>query len=60
MLSLKEQKKQIIDYKRINIILKKIRKESIKSGIDPKVTNRIWRSMIWSYIDYQKKNFSKK
>ena len=60
MLSLKKFKKQIIDHKRINRILKDIRKKSIKNKIDPRITNKIWKSMIWSYIDYQKRNFKKK
>ena len=60
MLSLKKFKKQIIDHKRINGILKNIRKKSIKNKIDPRITNKIWKSMIWSYIDYQKRNFKKK
>ena len=60
MLSLKKFKKQIIDHKRINRILKDIRKKSIKNKIDPRITNKIWKSMIWSYIDYQKRNFKKR
>ena len=60
MLALKKFKKQIIDKKRINEILKKIKKQSIKNDIDPKITNRIWKSMIWSYVDYQKRKFNKK
>ena len=60
VLKLKTHKKDIIDKKRINIILKKIRKESIKRKIDPKITKRIWKNMIWSYIDYEKRNFKKK
>ena len=60
MLSLKDLKKQIIDKKRIKQIIKKIRKKSIKNKIDPKITTRIWESMIWSYVDYQKRNFKKK
>ena len=59
MLSLKKFKKQIIDHKRINRILKDIRKKSIKNKIDPRITNKIWKSMIWSYVDYQKRNFKK-
>ena len=57
MLSLKKFKKQIVDQKRINKILKNIKDKSIKNGIDPKITIRIWKSMIWSYVSYQKKNF---
>ena len=60
MLSLKKFKKQIVDHKRINIILKNIKNKSIKNGIDPKITIRIWKSMIWSHVDYQRKNFKKK
>ena len=60
MLSLKGFKKQIVDHKRINEILNKIRNKSIKNGIDPKITSRIWKSMIWSYVDYQRRNFKKK
>jgi len=60
MLSLKGFKKQIVDHKRIKEILKKIKNKSIKNGIDPKITSRIWKSMIWSYVDFQKRNFKKK
>tara|TARA_B100000131_G_C17723878_1_gene454014 strand:+ start:4 stop:294 length:291 start_codon:yes stop_codon:yes gene_type:complete len=60
VLKLKKYKYEIVDNKRINIILKNIRKKSIKNGIDPKITNRIWKNMIWSYIDYEKRNFKKK
>ena len=60
MLKLKESKNQIVDQKRIKGILRKIKKKSIKNNIDPKITARIWRSMIWSYVDYQKRKFNKK
>jgi len=60
VLKLKEFKNEIIDKKRINLILKKVRLKSKKINVDPKITNRIWKNMIWSYIDYQKKNFKKK
>ena len=60
VLSLKVNKKEIIDKKRISVILKKIKKESLKKNIDPKITRRIWKNMIWSYIDYEKRNFNKK
>ena len=59
VLSLKTYKKEIVDKKRISIILKKIRKESLKKNIDPKITKRIWKNMIWSYIDFEKRNFKK-
>ena len=60
MLSLKKFKKEIIDHKRINEILKRIKNKSIKDDIDPRVTRRIWKSIIWGYVDYQKRNFKKK
>ena len=60
VLSLKVYKKEIVDKKRITNILKKIRKQSINKNIDPKITQRIWKNIIWSYIDYEKRNFKKK
>ncbi len=60
VLKLKEYKKEIIDKKRIKFILNKISKKSKKLKIDPKITKRIWKNMIWSYIDYEKRNFKKK
>jgi len=60
VISLKSYKNEIVDKKRISTILKKIRKESLKRNIDPKITNRIWKNMIWSYIDFEKRNFNKK
>ena len=60
VLKLKEFKKEIVDKKRINFILKKIQSKSKKLKIDPKITNRIWKNMILSYIDYEKRNFKKK
>ena len=60
VLKVKTHKNEIIDQKRINFILKKIKKKSIQLNIDPKITNRIWKNMIWSFIDYEKRNFKKK
>ena len=60
VLKLKEFKKEIVDKKRISFILKKIKTKSIKQRIDPKITNRIWKNMIWSYIDYERRKFTKK
>ncbi len=56
----KEFKNQIIDQKRIKIILNKINKESKKKKIDPKITNTIWKSMIRAFINYEFRNFKKK
>ena len=60
VLKVKVYKKEIIDQKRINFILKKIKKKSIQLKIDTKITKRIWKNMIWSFIDYEKRNFKKK
>ena len=60
VLKLKEFKKEIVDQKRINFILNKIKVKSKKLKIDPKITKRIWKNMIWSYIDYERRNFKKK
>ena len=60
VLKVKIYKKEIINKARITYILKKIKKKSIKTKIDPKITNRIWKNMIWSFIDYEKRNFKKK
>ena len=60
VLALKDRKNQIVDQKRINLILKNIKKKSIKNKIDPKITNRIWRNMIFAYIEFERRNFKKK
>ena len=59
VLALKEKKNQIVDQKRINLILKNIKRKSIKHKIDPKITNKIWKNMIYAYIDFEKRNFNK-
>ena len=60
VLALKEKKNQIVDKKRIKKILSNIKKKSLKNNIDPKITNRIWKNMIWSYIDFERRNFKNK
>ena len=60
VLALKGKKNQIVDQKRINLILKNIKKKSIKNKIDPKITNKIWKNMISAYIDFERRNFKKK
>ena len=60
VLKLKNLKKEIVDKKRISTILKNIKRKSIKHKIDPKITNRIWKNMISSYIDFERRNFKKK
>jgi len=60
MLSLKKSRKEIVDRKRNNEILAKIKNKSIKNRVDPKLTRRIWKAMIWGYVDFQRRNFKKK
>ena len=60
VLKLKEKRSQIVDKKRINVILRNIKKKSLKNNIDPKITNKIWKNMISAYIDFEKRNFKKK
>ena len=59
VLSLKEFKKEIIDRKRIKLILRNIQRKSIKKGIDTKISYRIWKNMIYAFIDYEFRNFKK-
>ena len=60
VLSLKDKKNQIVDQKRIKFILKNIKKKSIRNKIDPKITQKIWKNMIYAYIDFERRNFKKK
>ncbi len=60
VLYLKEFKKEIIDRKRINMILRNIKKKSIKKKIDPKISNRIWKNMIYAFIEFEFNNFKKR
>ena len=60
VINTKEYKYEIVDKKRINKILSNIKNKSLINNIDPKITHRIWKNMIWSYIDFEKKNFKKK
>ena len=53
-------KKDIIDKKRIAVIIRNIRKKSISRKIDPKITKTISTSMIKAFIDYEYRNFKKK
>ena len=60
VVKLKVFKKEIVDKKRISNILKGVRQKSIRKSIDPKITHRIWKNMIWSNINYERKIFKKK
>ncbi len=56
----KKFKKDIVDKKRISVILKNIYIKSKNRNIDTKITNKIWKSMISAFIDYEYRNFKKK
>ena len=60
VLSLKEFKNEIIDRKRIKLILRNIKSKSIKKGIDIKISERVWKNMIYAFIEYEFRNFKKK
>ena len=60
ILKQKTSKNQIINRKRIKIILKNIRKKSLIKKIDKNLTKRIWKAIIKESIDYEFKNFKKK
>ena len=59
VMSLKEHKNQIVDKKRIAQILKRIKKKSLKHKLDPNISRRVWKNMIWSYVEFERKNFKK-
>ena len=48
VLKTKKYKKEIIDKKRISQVLKNIKNKSIQKNIDPNITLRIWKNIIWS------------
>ena len=60
VIKLKKSKKEIVDKKRIAIILKRIKIKSLKLKIDPAITQGIWKEMIKSFIRYEYKNFKLK
>ena len=60
ILKLKKNKNEVIDRKRIIFILKRIKRQSIKANIDPKITTNIWKAMIKGFIDYEFRKFKRK
>jgi len=60
VVKLKKSKKEIVDKKRINFILKKVKNYSVKIKIDPMISISIWKEMINAFIRYEYKNFKKK
>ncbi len=59
-LEAKSKKSQIIDQKRIKSILIKVGKAAKSKSADPNLIKSIWKSMIWNFIDYEKKEFKKR
>tara|TARA_Y100000817_G_C16675670_1_gene463560 strand:+ start:490 stop:768 length:279 start_codon:yes stop_codon:yes gene_type:complete len=59
VLESKKYKREIIDRKRIQVILKNISKKSKIKKIDNKITKSIWKAMIRAFIDYEYRNFKK-
>ena len=60
ILKQKRYKNQIVDKTRIKEVLTLIKKKSISKKIDPKITKKIWKNIIRTYIDFEKRNFKKK
>ncbi len=56
----KTKKSQIVDQKRIKSILTKVAKAAKSKSADPNLIKSIWKSMIWNFIDYEKKEFKKR
>ena len=59
-LEAKTKKSQIIDQKRIKSILTKVGRAAKLKSANPILIKSIWKSMIWNFIDYEKKEFKKK
>ena len=60
VLKFKKNKTEVVDQKRINFILKRIKTHSKKIKIDPRITINIWKVMIKSFINYEFKKFKRK
>ncbi len=59
VLKTKKFKKEIIDKKRIENILRNIKKKSNIKKIDTRITRSIWKTMIREFIKYEFRNFKK-
>ena len=59
-LEAKTKKSQIIDQKRIKSILTRVGRAAKLKSANPILIKSIWKSMIWNFIDYEKKEFKKK
>ena len=56
----KSSKNQIVDKKRIKVVLKNIKKKSLRKNLDTKLTQMIWKGIIKSYINFEYRKFKKK
>ena len=56
----KTKKSQIIHQKRIKSILTRVGRAAKLKSANPTLIKSIWKSMIWNFIDYEKKEFKKK
>tara|TARA_B100000900_G_scaffold390750_1_gene384746 strand:- start:258 stop:545 length:288 start_codon:yes stop_codon:yes gene_type:complete len=59
-LSLKKNKTEIVDKKRIEEISKKISKKTTELGGNSVLLKSIWLSIIKNFIDYENREFKKK
>ena len=59
-LEAKIKKSQIIDQKRIKSILTKVGKAAKSKSANPNLIKSIWKSMIWNFIDYEKKELKRR
>ena len=59
-LSLKKNKTEIVDKKRIEEISRKISKKTTELGGNSKLLKSIWLSIIKNFIDYENREFKKK
>tara|TARA_B110001454_G_C12675009_1_gene415462 strand:+ start:117 stop:413 length:297 start_codon:yes stop_codon:yes gene_type:complete len=59
-LATKIKKSEIIDQKRIKNILNKVHKEAKAKKVDPILIKKIWKTMIWNFIDFENKEFKKR
>ena len=60
VLKLKKNKSEVVDKKRINFILKRIKSHSKRFNLDPEISVNIWKIMIKNFIKYEYKKFKRK
>ena len=60
VLLVKNHKNEIVDKKRINLILKRVGSKSRKMKANSKLIKSIWMDMIHNFIEYERKEFKKR